>query len=144
MSQSVNKYQQGHEEANKLKVIAPGRIRETFYLVWCNFHLKTMFWGENMILYLYYHLLCNFMSTDVLCHNLEPTISTKSSPCLSEKFSIAFLVSNHVINIFSRKRSERVFQWYITLSKLTPGLKFMPKWIKLPYTLNQPLFPPFP
>ena len=112
-----------------------------FYLVWCNFHLKSMFWGENMILFLYYHLLCSFMSAYVISHISETAISTKSLPCLSNKFSTTFSVSNHVLSISIRKSPERAFQQYIILSKLTPGLKFMPKWKKVPYNLTLPLFP---
>ena len=92
-----------------------------------------------MILFLYYHSLCNFMSAYVISHISEVVISTKSSPCLSEKFSIAFSVSNHVPSMCSRKSPERVFQQYIALSKLTSGLKSMPKWSKKsPIPLNSP------
>ena len=103
-----------------------------------------MFWGENIIFFLYYHSLCNFISSCIISRNLEAAISTKSSYCFQRGFP------QHVQCqiIFQADPSQRaqkelsnsilhsqnwLLDWNLCLSE-----------VKIPISSYTPYFPFFP
>ena len=104
MSQVSNKDQRSHEEVNKYKVIAPGRSKISFVWFDASFDM----------------ILC-------LSATIQKLLSPQSDVSAFREFFAVCSAPNHLQRRSIRKSPERAFQRYTTLSKLTSGLKFIPK-----------------
>ena len=69
-----------------------------------------------MVLYFYYHILCNFKSSYVISFTSEAAISTKPNTLLFKGvFHINFSVKSHFKFVHQKERGKRFPTVYYTL-----------------------------